>query len=128
LNRLDELGGDEGAVASSSWRWLGRTWAGNDGGAWIMPLTGRPATIPPVDYSFDPELARSVAAFNEAAEAREDWADPGAAEWLLEQGVSHIFVGQRGGFFDPATLARNPGLDLLYGQDGVFIFAVQDPG
>ncbi|MCA9970421.1 MAG: hypothetical protein KC425_09415 [Anaerolineales bacterium] len=112
-------------VAVNSWLWLGSTWAGGDGGAWLLPLTGRASTTPPADYIYDAALAREVAAFNEAATAVEDWADPAQAAWLRAQGVTHVFVGQRGGFFDPAALARNPGLERVYGREGVFVFAIR---
>ena len=112
-------------VAISSWRWLGSAWAGSDGGAWILPLTGRQTTTPPVDYIYDRELALEVAAFNEAASQIADWSAPAAADWLRQQGVTHIFVGAKGGFFDPAPLSRNPQLTLLYSHAGAFIFALK---
>ena len=114
-------------VAVSSWRWLGATWAGSDGGAWIVPLTGRESTTPPVDHIYNVELFAEVRAFNEAATAVTDWSDPAAADWLLSQGVTHVFVGRRGGFFDPAALSRNPSIEQLYGHDGAFVFAVNGP-
>ncbi len=112
-------------VAVNSWRWLGETWAAGDGGAWLLPLTGLEPTTPPVDYVGERELFLEVISFNEAATAIEDWSTPEAARWLAQQGVSHIYVGARGGFLDPAALARNPGVEMLYGRDGVFVFAVR---
>ncbi|MFW5941773.1 MAG: hypothetical protein ACOCXI_08225 [Chloroflexota bacterium] len=117
----------QATVAVNSWHWLGSTWAGSDGGAWLLPLTGRATTTPPADYIYNREMVRRVAAFNQAAEAVEDWSDPTAAEWLRDEGVTHIFVGRRGGFFDPAELLRNPALTLLYGYDGVFVFEIDAP-
>jgi hypothetical protein len=112
-------------VAVNAWQWLGVTWAAADGGAWITPLTGRTTTTPPIDYIYNRELFAAVRAFNEAASAIEDWADPAVADWLAAQGVSHVFVGARGGYFDPAELSRNPGLRLVYQHDGAFIFALE---
>lgn len=117
----------EATVAVNSWHWLGSTWAGSDGGAWLLPLTGRATTTPPADYIYNREMVRRVAAFNQAAEAVEDWSDPAAAEWLRDEGVTHVFVGRRGGLFDPAELLRNPALTLLYGYDGVFVFEIDAP-
>lgn len=111
-------------VAVNSWLWLGQTWAGGDGGGWLLTLTGREITTPPVDYIYNRELAEQVANFNQQATAMTDWASPAAAEWLAEQGITHVFVGARGGFFDPAALANNPNLEMIYGQNGVFIFAL----
>jgi hypothetical protein len=122
---MDENLPDDARVAVNAWRWLGETWAGADGGAWITPLTGRQTTTPPIDYIYNPDLFQQVRAFNAAASAVEDWSDPAVAAWLAEQGVSHVFVGRRGGAFEPAELSRNPGLSLLYQRDGAFIFAVK---
>ncbi len=113
-------------LAVNSWRWLGNAWAAQDGGAWLTPLTGRQATTPPVDYVYSAALAARVQTFNETAVAVSDWRDPAQIAWLREQRVSHIFVGARGGFFDPAALARNPAVALLYAHDGVFVFALKD--
>ena len=112
-------------VAVNAWQWLGATWAGSDGGAWLTPLTGLEATTPPVDHIYDPALFARVRAFNEAALQVEDWGDPAAADWLRAQGVTHVFVGQRGGFLDPAELSRNPRLALLFQSEGTFVFAVE---
>jgi hypothetical protein len=114
----------EATIAVHSWRWLGNTYSATDGGIWIVPLTGRQTTTPPADYVYNPSLYRQLNAFNEAAAATEDWADPAAARWLREQGVTHIYVGARGGFFNPAVLNRNPEMSLLYQHDGVFVFAL----
>jgi hypothetical protein len=111
-------------VAVNAWQWLGATWAAGDGGAWLTPLTGREATTPPIDHIYNRDLFAQVRAFNEAAMAVEDWGDPAAADWLVEQGVTHVFVGRRGGFFDPAELSRNPRLSPFYAQDGTFVFTV----
>ncbi len=112
-------------VAVSAWQWLGVTWAAADGGAWLVPLTGLEATTPPIDHIYNPQLFAEVRAFNEAASAVEDWSDPASAAWLADEGVSYVFVGQHGGYFDPAELSRNPRLELLYRQNGAFIFAVR---
>ena len=124
LNWLDKNLPDDTLIAVNSWRWLGETWAGSDGGAWILPLTGRSVTTPPIDHIYNPDLFQDVREFNQAASAVSDWSDPAQAEWLREQGVSHIYVGKRGGFFDPAKLVSNPQMELLFDNSGVYIFAV----
>jgi hypothetical protein len=127
LEWLEEKSPPSATIAVSSWRWLGRTWAGSDGGAWIVPQTGRNSTTPPADYVFDASLAAAVNAFNVEASAIEDWSDPGVAAWLEQQGVSHLFVGARGGFLDPSPLSRNPALLQEYAKDGAFVFSLVGP-
>ncbi len=124
LEWLDENLPPEALVAVNSWLWLGNTYAGADGGAWIVPLTRRQATTPPADYTYNRQMATQVNQFNKEAETITDWSDPVAAVWLRDQGVTHIFVGAKGGFLDPAALARNPNLRMVYGRDGVFIFEI----
>lgn len=114
----------EARVVVNAWQWLGVTWAGSDGGAWIVPLTRLATTTPPVDHIYDATLFAQVRVFNEAAMARDDWSDPAAAAWLREQGVTHVYAGQRGGPLDPAELSRNPELALLFQSEGTFVFAV----
>ena len=109
-------------IAVNAWQWLGATWAGSDGGAWIVPLTGLQTTTPPVDHIYNRELFTEVQDFNAAASAVEDWSEPEMAGWLAAQGVTHVFVGQRGGTFDPAELTRNPAMTVRYHQGGVFVF------
>jgi hypothetical protein len=112
-------------IAVNAWHWLGGAWAGSDGGGWLLPVTGRQTTTPPADYVYSADLVRQVAAFNQAAQAVPDWSDPAAAAWLASEGVTHIFVGARGGFFDPAALGRNAGVELEFSENGVFVFRVR---
>jgi hypothetical protein len=126
LRWLDENLMQDTLTAVNSWRWLGETWAAADGGAWILPLTGLAVTTPPIDHIYNPDLFKQVREFNHAASAVSDWSDPAQVDWLREQGVSHIYVGKRGGFFDPAKLKANPQTELLFDQDGVFIFALNE--
>jgi hypothetical protein len=124
LRWLEDNLPQDSLVAVNSWRWLGETWAGSDGGAWILPLTGRAVTTPPIDHIYNPDLFTQVREFNQSASNVSDWSNPAQAAWLRDQGVSHIYVGKRGGFFDPAKIAANPKFKLLFDQSGVFIFAV----
>ncbi len=116
---------EDALIGVNSWRWHGSTWAAGDGGAWIVPLTGRQTSTPPIDHIYNPELFAQVRDFNEVASTREDWSSPEAAAWLREQGVSHLYVGARGGYLDPAALSRNPELTRLYAAGGASVFAVE---
>jgi hypothetical protein len=116
----------EASIAVNSWRWLGETWAAADAGAWLLPLTGRSASTPPIDHIYNRDLFKEVRKFNEAANAVSDWSDPAQADWLREQGFGYVFIGKKGGFFDPAVLARNPKMEMLYGRLGVFVFGIDD--
>jgi hypothetical protein len=105
---------------------LGATYAGSDGGAWIVQSTGRQSTTPPADYIYSRDLMKQVNGFNETAVSIKDWSTIESADWLREQGITHIFVGAKGGFFDPATLSRNPDISSVYAHDGVFVFKLKN--
>jgi hypothetical protein len=116
---------EDAVVVVNSWLWLWNTWSGSDGGAWIVPLTGRQSSTPPADYIYNEALGKSVRAFNEALTAVTDWRNPDTVAWLQAQGITHIFIGERGGQMDPAELLQNPGLRLIYGRNGTFIFELK---
>ena len=116
---------DDALIAVNSWKWLGETWAVSDGGGWIVPTTGLITTTPPIDYTYNADYFRDIREFNAGAQEISDWSTPESAAWLREQGVTHIFVGKRGGFFDPAKLKDNSELEELYAYNGVFVFALK---
>lgn len=115
-------------IGHSSWLWLGGTWAGSDGGAWLTPLTGRPSTTPPIDYIYDAALFTAVDDFNVWAQAVDNWAEAAVAAELRQRGVDYLFVGQRGGYLDPAELSQNPALALRFAAEGVYVFEVRQEG
>ncbi|HSH01628.1 MAG TPA: hypothetical protein VLL52_03855 [Anaerolineae bacterium] len=122
---VDENLPAEAKVGVNGWQWLGNTWAVNDGGAWVLPLTGRMVSTPPVDYIYNRGLAEEVRAFNGEAVAVADWTEPTSIRLFHEYGITHLFVGSRGGLWDPADLIENPNVWLLWGEDGAFVFAVR---
>ncbi|WP_420641089.1 hypothetical protein [Candidatus Leptofilum sp.] len=122
---LDENVPEEATVAVNSWLWLLNAWSGSDGGAWLVPLTGRQSSTPPADYTYSKALVEFVRPFNEELTKITDWRDPETAVWLQEQGITHIFIGAKGGQMDPAELLQNPGVTSVYGRNGTFIFELK---
>ena len=47
---------------------------------------------------------------------------PFALAALRDAGVTHVFVGARGGYLRPAELAALPGFEVIYHQDGAWVF------
>ena len=43
---------------------------------------------------------------------------------LRARGVTHLYVGARGGFLDPAELSRNGEIETLYAREGAWWFRV----
>ncbi|MBE2224888.1 MAG: hypothetical protein IAF02_25330, partial [Anaerolineae bacterium] len=123
---VDENLPEDAVIAASTWKWLGNTWAGHDGGAWLNPLTRHMSNALPIDHIYNRDLFAANRDMNQQATEIADWSTPAAADWLRENGFTHIYVGARGGFLNPAQLNQNPAINLLYSQDGVFIFAINE--
>jgi hypothetical protein len=111
----------------NGWRWLPNIWAGSDGGAWLWPWAGHRTTLPPVDYATNPELSRQVNAFNEAAEtafaASPD--SPEALALLKQAGVTHVFIGAKGGTLKPEVFAASPAYRLIYSNGADWVFELK---
>lgn len=112
----------EAVLAVNGWKWLGNAWAGSDGGAWLWPLIGRRTTLPPVDYLYQADWARTINAFNEKLVTVTDANTPQALALLREQGVTHIFIGAKGGSLKPEMFLDSPHYRLLYSNGAAWVF------
>lgn len=114
----------EAVLAVNGWKWLGNAWAGSDGGAWLWPLAGRRTTLPPVDYLYQPDWARTLNAFNEKLVTITDAGAPATLALLHELNVTHIFIGAKGGSLKPEMFLDNPHYRLLYTNGAAWVFEV----
>lgn len=99
-------------------------YAGQDGGFWISPLTGRP-TIPPLVLSGmdnSPQTVQMIdfsqAVYTSAQDAQTIWA------LLKAQDIQYIYIGARGGVISPHTLSASDLYETLYAQNNVWVFKV----
>lgn len=97
-------------------------YAGQDGGFWITPLTGRGTLPPPVLYGMG--ATEEVKKITQASRQALDQAkDPAALHALLQgQGIGYIYTGGRGGAISPKALSESPLFETVFHQDGVWIF------
>jgi hypothetical protein len=98
-------------------------YAGNDGGYWISPLSGRLTLPPPVLYG----LGGDVKAINQRIqEVISVDVDPTKLrEFLASHQLHYIYLGARGGVITPEKLASSKLFNVLYYQDGVWIFSIK---
>jgi hypothetical protein len=120
----DNLPADE-TVMINPFSWGYGFYAGNDGGYWITPLTGLKTMPPPVLYGLDHDL-RTVQAINDLnQQVIEAGRDAEALYSLLsEAGIHYVYLGGRGGPISPLALQTSPLYQLLYNQDGTWLFKV----
>ena len=108
---------------------------GSDAGLWTPVLAGRASTLPPIpaynERLADPAyLRRAVQIVRTTQTLMEGPTPDRAAGWayLRAQGVTHLFVGSRGGVLDAAVLLTMPtAVRPVFHQDDVWVFALLPP-
>jgi len=113
----------------------GRSAVGSDAGWWIPLLAGRANTMPPQyallnERPIDADYTRKVVELVAGLEANSP-ASPEGMRLLCEQGITHVYIGQRQGtvgfaapqLFAPDDFAPQPAFDLVYREDRVYVFA-----
>jgi hypothetical protein len=118
----------EETILINSFNWGYGVYAGSDGGFWISPLTGRRTMPPPVLYGlYRPDRVREITSLSRQAG---EYGENPAALWDLmhSSGLQYLFVGVRGGAFSVNALFESPLFNLVYSENGVSIFQIDDSG
>jgi len=106
--------------------WQGGTYVGTDGGYWIPLLTGRATVLPPAVYLYGPaEYVKGINDLAEAAVAVESWDAESMRRLLSDNGVTHVYVGARGGPVTPRMLMNSPYYRPVYSRGPVWIFQIE---
>lgn len=105
--------------------WQGDMHSGTDAGYWLPALAGREATLPPLVYDHGEEAAveriRTLAEWTEQqAGKRGDELRP----TLLANGITHVFIGSRGGPLVREMFEDVPGYRLTYSNGEAWVFEV----
>jgi hypothetical protein len=104
--------------------WQGELRAGSDAGWWLPILAGRQATQPCVlYYQGSVGYREGVNALAKAVDKAATLDDPALRALLERAGVTHVFVGARGGALMPAKLAGSPYYRLLYAYGPARVYA-----
>jgi hypothetical protein len=105
----------------------GNVVVGTDAGWWLPLLGGRQNTLPPMTYNTEqapaPDFRQRINALAEVVRTH----PPGSAETLdalQAAGVTHVYVGTRGGALKPEELAALPVYQTLYRRDGAWVFQI----
>ena len=78
--------------------WQGNIYVGTDAGYWIPNLTGRRTTMPIVFYTQgSPQYVEQVNSLARVIESGPDPADPAFLHDLQARGVTHVYIGAKGG-------------------------------
>ena len=112
-------------VNTFSWDFAPDYVIGSDAGYWLPLLTGRrTVTLPmtyPLERSSTPDLAQNLAALHQLGG---DLASPEAVALLRREGITHVYVGHRGGPIAAEDLLASPTFDLRYRHGKAYVFRV----
>lgn len=118
----DHIPPDE-TVLINPFAWGYGLYAGQDGGFWITPLTGRKTMPPPVLYGLDNSKS-NIQRINEINQrVIEKSADiPELHLYMNTLGIQYVYLGARGGVLSPKAIYDSELFEVLYTQAGVWIF------
>lgn len=115
----------EAIFAINTGHWQLGVYTGTDGGYWIPQLTGRRTLLPAIPYVYGSQeyvqhvtdMARIISEMNSAQ-------DSGFRSLLEKEGVTHIYIGARGGPMTPKMFLDGTEYRVAYSSGSVWIFEV----
>jgi len=110
-------------------QWQGDIHMGTDGGWWLPLLAGRDVTLPSVLYRHgSPSYYQAIGDLASTVEDAESLDDPALIARLGREGVTHVYVGARGGRLMPKELDPSPHYQLRYASGPARVYEfVPDP-
>lgn len=100
--------------------------AGSDAGAWIPLLAARRVTLPVLNFYIerlsDPTWADRLGRLDQL---NGDITSAAGVELLRAEGITHVYIGDRGGVLQPVQLLASPDFELIYQDQTVYIFKLR---
>jgi hypothetical protein len=102
--------------------WMTTVYAGNDGGYWITPLTGRNTIPPPAIYAFG-SSQKSQQINDLCNKVIQTGSNPDNL-WnlMLAHNIHYVFTGVRGGPIAVDKLAASSHFKVIYADQGAYMF------
>ena len=98
---------------------------GSDAGYWLPLLAGRATITAPMIYTAEraasPDFLERLVALDRL---NGKLTTPKAVALLLKEGITHVYVGQRGGPISAEELMKSPNFKLAYQNGPVYVFEV----
>lgn len=107
--------------------WQSGAYRGVDGGAWIIPYTGRGALLPPISYMWTDEEEYTQINVWAAKTGQLKGCTPDFWQMVREAGLTHVYLRQGRGALQPDMLADCPRLRVIYSEGGVWIYEILLP-
>jgi hypothetical protein len=126
LDWLDQNAPSDARIVINPFLWGYGMYAGNDGGYWIAPITGRLSFPPPALYGLSAPLSSEV---NQISQNVIELSNDATSlhQFLVMNKIEYLFIGVRGGVLSANLLANSPLYEQLYSKNGAWIFQVMYP-
>lgn len=108
--------------------WYPNVGRGTDGGYWIMPLTGRWSTMPPVPHIYgDPDYVEKVRQRSAHIAGFQRGQEQQIEHIIADNNITHIYFGPKtnNGPLSSDIFSNTVTYTNVYTDDGAFILAVQ---
>ena len=106
--------------------WMPDAYRGVDAGWWLLPLTGRWTTTPPVLFIYgDPDYVRDTQALTMTLADYRPGREEAIFAIIATERITHIYLVEGRGPLTQAIFNGRPGFSVIYAQDGVTIIAVE---
>ncbi len=114
---------DDAVVATNAATWMWRVNRGSDGGWWVLPLSGRATTTPPVLFTYaDAQIASTL--YTQTEQLRQIRTPAALATWLqANPAITYIYATHRGAM-TPELVGAVPFVHMVYSFGDVAIYAV----
>ncbi len=106
--------------------WLATADRGGDGGWWLLPLTGRWTSTPPVLFTYgSPEYVQDVRTRSQMVRDFSTGQEEQIYDLIDREQISHIYLTDHSGPLQATMFADGEAFTRVYQQDGVTILAVR---
>ena len=98
---------------------------GSDAGYWLPLLTGRQTITLPMVYTL--ERLRQADRHRQLVEFHKlegHLSTPTGVSTLRRLGLTHVYIGKRGGWINPEELKHSPDFILVFEFEGTYVFAL----
>ncbi len=112
----------EAYFAINVWPWFHSAYIGSDGGYWIATLTDRRSILPATIYNTAEAPSNLLSVWAKTSSLD----DPAIRAHLRAVGITHIYLGARGGHLVPEQLLNRPFVELIYQDEPVYIFKLKN--
>ncbi len=110
-------------VNTAPWEW--GSFRGTDGGAWILPMTGRWSVAPPPLHAIGNKEYIDYTARTAKQAGQLGACDERFTQFLREEQITHVYLGVKPGNLKKEMLDNCPALVQVYRQGPVRVYAVE---